>query len=103
MRGDLHWSFATAGAMNTANAVGYLAGALAAPMVARRCGARRGFVVGLGVTVVSLLATAGTGGTVALVALRALRSRCSCSPRAQRVVGDGVGCFWPRSESWLSA
>ena len=27
MRADLSWSFADAGAMNTANAVGYLAGA----------------------------------------------------------------------------
>jgi predicted MFS family arabinose efflux permease len=71
MRADLHWSFATAGAMNTANAVGYLAGALAASMVARRCGARRAFLVGLGVTVVTLLATAGTANTAALVALRA--------------------------------
>ncbi len=72
MRRDLHWSFATAGAMNSANAVGYLAGSLVASMVARRCGARRGFVGGLGVTVVALLATAGTGDTAALVALRAL-------------------------------
>ena len=72
MRADLHWSFATAGAMNTANALGYLAGALMAAAVARRCGTRRVFVAGLAVTVLALLATGSTGSTVALVALRAV-------------------------------
>ncbi|MCL4446399.1 MAG: YbfB/YjiJ family MFS transporter [Actinobacteria bacterium] len=72
MRADLHWSFATAGAMNTANALGYLAGALLAAVVARRYGTRRVFVASLGVTVLALLATGSTGNTVALVALRAV-------------------------------
>ncbi len=72
MRADLHWSFATAGALNTANAVGYLAGALAAATVARRCGTRRVFVTSLGVTVLALLATASTGNTVVLATLRAV-------------------------------
>ena len=72
MRADLDWSFAAAGAMNTANALGYLAGALLAAVVARRYGTRRAFVVSLGVTVLALLATGGTGNTVALVALRAV-------------------------------
>src|ERR1700750_3333276 len=31
MRAELHWSYFVAGAMNTANAAGYLAGALLAP------------------------------------------------------------------------
>ena len=72
MRADLHWSFATAGAMNTANALGYLAGALLAAVLARRYGTRRVFVAGLGVTVLALLATGGTANLVALVALRAV-------------------------------
>ena len=72
MRADLHWSFATAGAMNTANALGYLAGALLAAVAARRYGARRVFAASLGVTVLALLATAATGNTVVLVALRAV-------------------------------
>ena len=48
MRADLAWSYTTAGAMNTVNAVGYLAGALMAPRASpatthgraagRRCG-----------------------------------------------------------------
>jgi len=36
MRADLGWSYTLAGAMNTANAVGYLAGALATPLLLRR-------------------------------------------------------------------
>ena len=36
MRADLGWSYALAGAMNTANAAGYLLGALATPLLLRR-------------------------------------------------------------------
>lgn len=43
MRTELGWSFATAGAMNTANAAGYLAGVLLAAPLARRLGVRRLF------------------------------------------------------------
>ena len=40
MRADLGWSYLLAGAMNTANAVGYLLGALLAPLLLRRLDAR---------------------------------------------------------------
>ncbi|NVO07726.1 MAG: YbfB/YjiJ family MFS transporter [Rhodoferax sp.] len=38
MRSDLGWSYALAGAMNTANAMGYFLGALACPWLMRRFG-----------------------------------------------------------------
>ena len=38
MRADLDWSYTLAGAMNTANALGYLLGALSAPVLMRRWG-----------------------------------------------------------------
>ncbi len=38
MRDSLGWSYATAGFMNTANAAGYLTGALAASPIVRRIG-----------------------------------------------------------------
>ena len=41
MREDLVWTYTLAGAMNTANAVGYLLGALTAPMLLRRQGPAR--------------------------------------------------------------
>jgi predicted MFS family arabinose efflux permease len=50
MREDLGWSYLTAGAMNTANAAGYLAGALLAPTGLRRFGARGAFLAGTAAT-----------------------------------------------------
>ncbi len=38
MRADLQWSYTLAGAMNTANALGYLLGAMATPALLRRFG-----------------------------------------------------------------
>ncbi|MHB1783509.1 MAG: YbfB/YjiJ family MFS transporter [Acidimicrobiales bacterium] len=70
MRSELHWSLGTAGAMSSANALGYLAGALVTARIARRYGARRSFVAGLAITVASLLAVAATGDTMVLLALR---------------------------------
>ncbi len=72
MRADLHWSYATAGAINTANALGYLGGALLAAPVARRAGSRRTFLAGIAVTAAALGATAGGGPLALLMALRLL-------------------------------
>jgi predicted MFS family arabinose efflux permease len=41
MRADLQWSYTLAGAMNTANALGYLLGALATPALMARAGPSR--------------------------------------------------------------
>lgn len=46
MREALGWSYATAGAMNTVNAVGYLLGALLMPALLRRSRARTLFLAG---------------------------------------------------------
>ena len=70
MRADLHWSYGTAGAVNTANALGYLGGALLTAPMARRYGTRRIFVISLGVAVASLLATAISGNLAVLISLR---------------------------------
>ncbi|NNN15276.1 MAG: YbfB/YjiJ family MFS transporter [Acidimicrobiaceae bacterium] len=70
MRADLHWSYGTAGAVNTANALGYLGGALLTAPLARRYGTRRIFVSSLGFAVVSLFATAASGNLAVLIGLR---------------------------------
>ena len=72
MRADLGWSYAAAGALNTANAAGHLVGALIAATVAARIGAHRTFVGGLVVTSLALLACGATDDFVVLLALRAL-------------------------------
>jgi len=46
MRADLQWSYMLAGAMNTANALGYLVGALVTPWLLRRVGPVRVLVGG---------------------------------------------------------
>lgn len=54
MRADLGWSYTTAGAMNTVNAAGYLAGALLLPRALERIDARRLFLGGCLGTVATL-------------------------------------------------
>jgi predicted MFS family arabinose efflux permease len=56
MRADLGWTYLVAGAMNTANAAGYLAGALASPCWLTRHDARRAVLAGGAGTVVVLAA-----------------------------------------------
>lgn len=70
MKADLHWTFAEAGAMNTANAVGYLVGAIGAGPLIARTRSRRPYLVGLVVTTVALLASAATANFETLLVLR---------------------------------
>lgn len=72
MRLNLHWSFATAGAMNTANALGYLVGALLTTPSVRRWGARRSFISGLSASVLALFVMGSSGNILILMALRTL-------------------------------
>jgi MFS family permease len=86
MRESLHWSYATAGFMNTANAAGYLTGALAASPIAQRITLHRAVVIGTLVCVVTLVLSmsantvvlsvarflAGFAGAIAFVAASAL-------------------------------
>ena len=72
MRADLHWSFAQAGAINTANAAGYLAGAMITPAVSARFGRGAAFVGGSVAVAATLLATGLVSGFGVLMALRML-------------------------------
>ncbi|RQS30958.1 YbfB/YjiJ family MFS transporter [Burkholderia sp. Bp8992] len=70
MKADLGWTFAQAGALNTANAAGYLIGALAFPLLSRRWRAGTLLAAGCVLTVV-LMATCGlTPGMHALLVQR---------------------------------
>ena len=71
MRADLGWSYLTAGAMNTANAAGYLAGALLLPALLRRVDARTLMLAGGFATAALLAAHGALRSDAALLALRA--------------------------------
>jgi predicted MFS family arabinose efflux permease len=70
MRADLGWNFGQAGAMNTANALGYLFGALLAAATVKRFGARPAFAASIAVTAAMLLLSAVTTSFPALLLLR---------------------------------
>ncbi len=70
MRAELGWSFAQAGAMNTANAGGYLIGALVAAPLGKRFGIKRIFVAGMLLTAVAVGASGSTTVFSLLLALR---------------------------------
>jgi predicted MFS family arabinose efflux permease len=57
MRAELGWNYAQAGWLNTANAIGYLTGAILTRLVIRHTGNRRLFIGGVLLTALALLAT----------------------------------------------
>lgn len=57
MRTDLGWNYSRAGWLGTANAAGYLFGAVVCASVARRCGLHRTFVWGVSITAFAVAAT----------------------------------------------
>ena len=70
MREDLAWSYAEAGWLNTANALGYLAGAILTFTLIGRVSLERMFVLGMLVTSLSLLFSGFTEDFERLTALR---------------------------------
>jgi predicted MFS family arabinose efflux permease len=70
MRSELHWSLAQAGALTTANGLGYLLGAVTAAAVARRVGTAAAFRLGMVLTAVTLAATAATSSYSLLLLTR---------------------------------
>ncbi|OTP65993.1 YbfB/YjiJ family MFS transporter [Caballeronia sordidicola] len=79
MKADLGWSFAQAGAMNTANALGYLLGALTFPLLARRWPAGVCFIWGCMLTAVLMIAGGLVSDTHALLVQRVVTGMTSAS------------------------
>ncbi|WP_341892758.1 YbfB/YjiJ family MFS transporter [Variovorax sp. YR752] len=79
MRAELGWSYTTAGAMNTLNAVGYLVGALLLPRALSRIDARALFLAGGWGTAIVLAAHGLVRGDAALYALRGLAGVASAA------------------------
>ena len=57
MKSEMGWTYAQAGWLNTANAIGYIIGAVATMLLIRPLGPRRLFLFGLVTTTLALLAT----------------------------------------------
>lgn len=70
MRTELGWSYAAAGALNTANAAGYLVGALAAAALGRRLGDKQVFAVSLLLTALAVGASGLTAEFTLQLVLR---------------------------------
>ena len=77
MREDLGWSYLLAGSMNTANAFGYFAGALATPMLMRRFGVHPVLVGGAVLTALFLLSSGFVIDSELLLILRVLAGLAS--------------------------
>jgi len=86
MRTDLAWSYFTAGVMNTANAAGYLLGALAMPRALARFGPRRCALAGALATAALLALHGLVTADSALLALRLASGAAS----AATFVGGGL-------------
>lgn len=70
MSDDLAWSYSAAGALNTTNAAGYLAGALLAAPLARLVGTRRAFLGGTALTALAVGLTGLTSQYAVLLTIR---------------------------------
>ncbi|AXE95182.1 YbfB/YjiJ family MFS transporter [Paraburkholderia terricola] len=79
MKLDLGWSFAEAGAMNTANALGYLLGALAFPRLARRWSAGALFGAGCIATALLMACSGLLADTHSLLVLRVITGASSAA------------------------
>ncbi|MGH3342381.1 MAG: YbfB/YjiJ family MFS transporter [Carbonactinosporaceae bacterium] len=72
MRAELGWTYAQAGLLDTANAVGYLAGALVCPVLMSRAGPATALRICAAVATGSLFGCAATGSLPVLLALRGI-------------------------------
>lgn len=86
MRADLGWNYITAGAMNTANAAGYLVGALIAPAALRRVDARSWMLAGGALAAVLIAGHGLVRSDAGLMALRLASGAAS----AASFVGGGL-------------
>ena len=87
MRADLGWNYAEAGWLNTANAIGYLIGAVATRLLIRRTGNRSLFIGGVFFTALAIMAT---GYTRDLFWLGAWRITCGVTGAAAFIAGGAL-------------
>lgn len=94
MRSDLDWSYATAGGINTANAVGYILGSASGAWWARRFGSRRAYMWGIAISALTLVASAISGEFTYLAIVRFIGGVATA---VLFVVGAGLASRIPTS------
>ncbi|MGH6627523.1 MAG: YbfB/YjiJ family MFS transporter [Burkholderiaceae bacterium] len=72
MRQEFAWTYVQAGALNTANAIGYIVGALLASTLAARWGPVRAFTTAMALSALALILTALPSSFAVFLAIRAL-------------------------------
>lgn len=97
MRSDLGWSYLLAGAMNTANAVGYLVGALTVPWLMRRLGVGAVLLGGAVLAALLMAAVGWMSDDTMLLAQRWAAGVCSAWVFvAGGLLAARLGPIWPR-------
>ena len=77
MRSDLHWSYLTAGNMNTGNAIGYFIGAMSSAWAFSKVGLRRPFIVMLLISILVMFLTGFVESAIVIFIFRFLLGFCS--------------------------
>ena len=102
MRADLNWSYTLAGAMNTANALGYLLGALSSPWLLKRLGATRVLLQGVFWASVFMAACGAFTDAGALLSQRLLAGVTSAWAFVSGgVIAARLGALRPERSGWL--
>ncbi|MCB2044438.1 MAG: YbfB/YjiJ family MFS transporter, partial [Rhodoferax sp.] len=102
MRDDLGWSYALAGGMNTANAAGYLLGALCTPVLLRAASPGRLMVWGaLLASVLMAVSGAVTDSTIWLVQRFAAGVASACVFITGGLLAARLGAAHPDRAGWL--
>ncbi len=102
MRADLGWSYTLAGAMNTANALGYLLGALATPWLMRRLGPSALLVGGSALASLFMAASGFFTDATALMLQRLLAGVASAFVFiAGGLLAARLGARQPQRSGWL--
>jgi len=100
MREDLAWSYTEAGWLNTANAIGYLAGALGALAAIRRFGPRNLFIAGMVLTTLALILSGLTRDFWSLTAWRIL---AGIGGAPVFIAGGAMAATLFRDDPWRNA
>ncbi|WP_334187753.1 YbfB/YjiJ family MFS transporter [Noviherbaspirillum sp.] len=102
MRADLDWSYLLAGAMNTANALGYLIGAMVTPAFMRRFGAQSALIGGSVCTGLFMLLSGFVVSAEMLLAQRVLAGAASAFIFiAGGLLAARLGALHPRHAGFL--